>query len=57
MNKWVSNVTYVDNASVPVVKMVCGIYNLLHHSGITFSQLNDEKFKIFLDQPFNIDIT
>lgn len=59
-NKWVSSVTFVDNATVPVVKVNSHIKDLLIHSngsqaGSFSSEL--EKYKIFLDQPFNIDIT
>jgi DNA polymerase sigma len=30
-NKWVSDVNYVDNATVPVVKFHCHIKDLLNH--------------------------
>lgn len=50
----------MDNATVPVIKVNSHIKDLLIHSnsskaGSFSSEL--EKYKIFLDQPFNIDIT
>ena len=57
-NKWVSQVNYVDNATVPVVKVNCHIKDLMKHThNNLLSQSDLEKYKVFLDQPFNIDIT
>lgn len=56
-SKWVSNVTFVDNATVPVVKVNCHVKDLLMHTGRGYNQKEYEKYKIFMEQPFNIDIT
>ena len=58
-NKWVRNVNYVDNATVPVVKVHCHIKDLMIHSNnnMLLNQTDFEKYKVFLDQPFSIDIT
>lgn len=54
-NKWVNNVTFLDNATVPVVKVTCLIKDLLLQQSSSFTEY--EKYKMFLEQPFNIDIT
>ena len=51
-SQWVKSVNFVENATVPVVKASCQIQNLI---GPMTPQM--EKYKYFLDQPFNIDIT
>lgn len=51
-NKWVSNVQFIDNATVPVVKVSCIIKDLLRNPSFA-----DERYRLFLEQPFNIDIT
>ena len=56
-NKWVSHVTYIDNATVPVVKVSCHIKDLLMQQTSAFNQEEYDKYRIFLEQPFNIDIT
>ena len=60
-NKWICQVQYVDNATVPVVKVNCNINDLLAHqhgnANSLFQDIDYEKYKIFLEQPFNIDIT
>jgi hypothetical protein len=45
-------VQFIDNATVPVVKVSCIIKDLLKNPTIA-----DERYRIFLEQPFNIDIT
>ena len=52
----------MDNATVPVVKVNCNINDLLAHqhgnaTNNLFQDIDYEKYKIFLEQPFNIDIT
>ena len=49
-NKWVSQVNYVDNATVPVVKVNCHIKDLMIYSNNNLlSQSDFEKYKVFLD--------
>ncbi len=50
-NKWVSSVNYVDNATVPVVKVNCHVKDLMIHSNnnMLLSQTDFEKYKCFLD--------
>jgi len=48
-------VQFIDNATVPVVKVSCHIKDLLMQQSSSFTEY--EKYRIFLDQPFNIDIT
>lgn len=45
----------MDNATVPVIKVNCFIKDLLKHKESVFKEY--EKYRIFLEQPFNIDIT
>ena len=55
-NNWVKQVNFVENATVPVVKASCHINNMA--GGQQWAQNPAlEKYKYFLDQPFNIDIT
>lgn len=52
-NAWVKQVNFVENATVPVVKISCQVAN----GNNKFMTPQLEKYKYFLDQPFNIDIT
>eukprot|EP00347_Sterkiella_histriomuscorum_P020274 403338429 len=53
--KWIQEVKFVENASVPVVKVKCQIDHIMQTSGL--ASQNISKYQTFLEQPFSIDIT
>jgi DNA polymerase sigma len=54
-NSWVTNVIYIEQASVPVVKIKCSLKELMIQSGHKFPK--NPKYKDIYNETFSIDIT
>jgi len=54
-NNWITNVIYIEQASVPVVKIKCSLKELMIKSGHKFP--NNPKYKDIYNETFSIDIT
>lgn len=54
---WVKEVKYVEQASVPVVKVTCKIDFANPNQPFSLPNYANLKYKTLLEQPFNIDIT
>ena len=54
-NSWVTNVVYLETASVPVVKIKCSLKDLMLQAGHKFPK--NPKYKDIYYQTFSIDIT
>lgn len=54
-NEWVTEVKYIDQASVPVIKVQISLRQLMLQSGMPFPK--NPKYEGIYDQIFSIDIT
>ena len=54
-NHWVAEVNYIENATVPVIKMKCSLSALMTQAGQRFPK--NPKYKRIYNEMFSIDIT
>lgn len=54
-NQWITTVNYIDQATVPLIKITCSLEALMRSAGLPFPK--NPKYEEIYHQSFSIDIT